>query len=105
MARTAISVTLDTENLTWLRGRIGGGKGKSVSDLLNQLVTAARRTGSVGAPRSVVGTVEIDAGDPQLEEADAALRVLFERSVSRPTVVRERRATYGQRARGSKTRG
>jgi hypothetical protein len=105
MARRAISVTLDAENLTWLRGRIGGGKGKSVSDLLNQLVTDARRTGSVGAPRSVVGTVEIDAGDPLLDEADAALRALFERAMSRPTVVRERRATYGRRARGPKTRG
>jgi hypothetical protein len=105
MARQAISVTLDAENLTWLRGRIGGGKGKSVSDLLNQLVTDARRTGSVGAPRSVVGTVEIDAGDPLLNEADAALHALFERSMSRPTVVRERRSAYGRRVRGSKTRG
>jgi hypothetical protein len=87
-------------------GRIGGGKGKSVSDLLNQLVTDARRTGSVGASRSVVGTVEIDAGDPLLDEADAALRALFERSMSRPTGVRERRgAAYGRRRRGSKTRG
>jgi hypothetical protein len=105
MARQAISVTLDAENLTWLRGRIGGGKGKSVSDLLNQLVTDARRTGRVGASRSVVGTVEIDAADPQLEEADTALRALFEQSMSRPMVVRERRPAYGRRVRGSRTRG
>jgi hypothetical protein len=105
MARQAISVTLDTENLIWLRGRIGGGKGKSVSDLLNQLVTDARRTGRVGASRSVVGTIEIDEADPLLDEADAGLRALFDRSMSRPTVVRERGPSYGRRMRRSRARG
>lgn len=104
MARQAISVTLDAENLTWLRGRVGGGKGKSVSDLLNRLVTDARRSGA-GASRSVVGTIDIDAGDPLLQDADAALRTLFEQSVTRPIVVRERRPAFGTRVGRPRKRG
>jgi hypothetical protein len=94
MARQAISVTLDIENLTWLKGRVGAGGGRSVSDLLNQLVTEARASGRTGSGRSVVGTIDIDPADPLLEGADAAVRRLFERSTSRPIAVRERRARY-----------
>lgn len=104
MSRQAISVTLETENLTWLRGRVGAGAGRSVSDLLNQLVTEARASGAAGSGRSVVGTVDIDPVDPLLERADAAIRSLFERSTARPVTVREPRERYSA-SRRSKRRG
>lgn len=105
MSRQAISVTLDTENLTWLRGRVGAGGARSVSDLLDQLVTEARKAGRIGPARSVVGTIEIDPSDPLLEGADALVRNLYERSASRPVMLREGGSTRRARARGSKRRG
>src|SRR5438270_95572 len=57
MAKQAISVTLNTENLTWLKGRAAAVGQRSVSDLLDEIVAAARGAGQVGAARSVVGTI------------------------------------------------
>ena len=51
MAKQAISVTLDADNLTWLKGRAGAAGLRSVSELLDQLVTAARESGGVGPSR------------------------------------------------------
>jgi hypothetical protein len=84
-----ISVTLRTENITWLKGRAGADGLRSVSELLDRLVSEARATGRAGPPRSVVGTIDIDPGDPGLEGADAAVRALFDASLSRPLAVRE----------------
>ena len=50
MAKQAISVTLDTENLTWLKGRASAAGVRSVSELLDKLVTAAPK--SAGQERS-----------------------------------------------------
>ena len=66
MAKQAISVTLEADNLTWLKGRAGAAGLRSVSELLDQLVTAARASGRVGPSRSVVGTIDLDASDPWL---------------------------------------
>jgi hypothetical protein len=104
MGKQAISVTLDTDNLTWLKGRTGAGGVRSVSQLLDQLVTAARRSGRVGPSRSVAGTIDIDARDPLLEHADAAVRHLFEESLRRPLMVRETEATYEAAPRKAKPR-
>ena len=58
MAKQAVSVTLDRENLLWLRARAGALKRRSLSDALDALVTAARQGGGAASPaRSVVGTV------------------------------------------------
>jgi hypothetical protein len=89
MAKQAISVTLDADNLTWLKGRAGGAGVRSVSELLDQLVTAARESGAIGPSRSVVGTIDVDANDPLLEGADEAVRGMFERSLGRPLMVKE----------------
>ena len=67
MAKQAISVTLEADNLTWLKGRAGAAGVRSVSELLDQLVTAARESGGAGHATSVVGTIDIDPGDPMLE--------------------------------------
>jgi hypothetical protein len=103
MTRRAISVTLEADNLTWLKGR-SGASGASVSRLLDQIITAARQ-GAHGVPtRSVVGTIDIDASDPLLEHADALVRAAFDVSLGRPLTVHERRASYGPRTRKSARR-
>jgi hypothetical protein len=105
MGKQAISVTLDAENVTWLKGRAGAGDFRSVSDLLNRLIVDARAGGGASAGvRSVAGTIDVDASDPLLEKADAAVRHLYNVSVSRPLIVREARATYST-TRKKKRRG
>jgi hypothetical protein len=105
MPKHAISVTLEAENLTWLKGRVGAGSNRSVSDLLDQLVTAARTSGHLAPPRSVVGTIDIDDGDPELEDADAAVQTMFDVSLARPALVRDGRPRYGVSRRVAKRRG
>jgi hypothetical protein len=87
MARRAVSVTLETDNVTWLKGRAGAA-GKSVSELLDQIVTAARQGGRIGPVRSVAGTIDIDSSDPLLERADAVVRSAFDASLGRPLIAR-----------------
>src|SRR5205807_495645 len=99
MSKQAISVTLDADNVMWLKGRAGATGVRSVSELLDQLVTAARQTGRVGPSRSVIGTIDVDPADPLLERADDAVRYLFEASMGRPLAVKETRATYQPRPR------
>lgn len=98
MPKTAISVTLDADNLVWLRGRVAQSGVRSVSELLDQLVTAAREAGTAGPARSVVGTIDVNPSDPALETADAAIRRLFDVSLNRPFVARERRRPYPPRS-------
>ena len=74
ITKEPISVTLTSDNLTWLKGRASGAGLRSVSELLDQIVTAARKSGSA---RSVVGTIEISAADPYLDRADRAVQTLF----------------------------
>jgi hypothetical protein len=94
MSKRAISVTLHQDNLTWLRARAGAVGARSVSDLLDQIVGEARRASPGGAIRSVVNTIDIDSSDPLLTGADNVLRVLFDASLKRPTLVKEGRARY-----------
>ena len=106
MAKQAISVTLEADNLTWLKGRVGATGLRSVSELLDRLVTQARASGVAGAMRSVVGTIDVDPTDPLMEQADDVVRGLFETSLGRPMVLKERRSAYGVRpSRRKKRRG
>jgi len=95
MRKRAISVTLDADNLVWLKARAGAAGLRSVSELIDRLVTQARTSGTAGPVRSVVGTIDIDAGDPSLEQADGAVRAMFDASLRRPMVVREVSPPYG----------
>lgn len=108
MPKSPVSVTLDRENLLWLRGRAGALKRRSLSEALDAIVTAARLGRVPAVPiRSVVGTLDISAGDPDLERADTYVRALFDSSVQRPWIARERppaRAT-GPRSKASRRRG
>ena len=105
MAKHAISVTLGSENLTWLRARTGATGVRSVSALLDRLISDARATGGApGTARSVVGTIDIDASDPLLLGADEAIGELYEVSLRRPLLMKEKSAQYrgspGRRRRG-----
>jgi hypothetical protein len=95
MSKRAISVTLHSDNLTWLKARAGAVGARSVSDLLDRIVADARRATPGGAVRSVVGTIDIDSSDPLLTGADDILRTLFDGSLGRPMMVKETRAPYG----------
>jgi hypothetical protein len=103
MTRRAISVTLEADNVTWLKGRAGAA-GESVSELLDQIVTSARYGAHAGPARSVVGTIDIDSSDPLLEHADALVRAAFETSLGRPLTVHEARAPYGPKRKTRKPR-
>ncbi len=103
VAKKALSVTLEIDNLRWLRGRTGAAGLRSVSELLDRLVTDARISGH-GPVRSVVGTVDIDSSDPRLEAADKAVRSLFDASLIRPLVAKETTTGYGARGRATKKR-
>ena len=104
MPKRGISVTLHEDNLLWLQSRTLSSKGRSLSETLDAIVTAARtaKQAPQAAVRSVVGTVDIAAEDPGLERADSYLRAIIEASVSRPVVAREARAPY--RAKGRRPR-
>jgi len=105
MSKQAISVTLDADNLLWLKGRAGAAGIRSVSELLDQIVSAARTSGQVGPSRSVVGTIDLDAGDPWLEGADEAVRGIFDASLRRPLMVKETSPAYGAGSRKKARRG
>lgn len=106
MAKRPISVTLDRANLTWLKARVGAAGARSVSDLVDRLITEARTSGATGGTRSVVGTIDLDPSDPLLDDADAAIAGLFEQSLSRPALVKERAARYAAGpARKTRARG
>jgi hypothetical protein len=101
MAKRPISVTLETDNLVWLRGRAGA-SGESVSQVLDEIVTAARVEGRSGPSRSVAGTIDIDSSDPLLEGADAIVRSMFDTSLGRPLIVAEPRASYQRGTKASR---
>ncbi|MBI2186354.1 MAG: hypothetical protein HYU37_04435 [Acidobacteria bacterium] len=94
MPKKAISVTLQAENLTWLKGRAQAAGARSVSDVLDRLVTEARTRGAGGMIRSVVGTIDIDPSDPLLDTADEYIQGLFAESLSRPLLVKEGKGSY-----------
>jgi hypothetical protein len=102
MSKQAISVTLEADNVTWLKGRAGATGLRSMSELLDRLVTAARQSGDIGPSRSVVGTIDIDPSDPLLERADEAVRHVFESSLGRPLMIKETSPEYAapRRRRG-----
>jgi hypothetical protein len=84
MGKQAISLTLERDNLTWLRGRAVAAGRLSVSEMLDRLISDARSGArGVAGARSVVGSIQIDARDPDLARADEAIRALFTRSLSR----------------------
>lgn len=114
MTKRAISVTLGSDNLTWLKARAGALGVRSISALLDRLVADARARGAAGPTTSVIGTIDIDASDPLLLGAGESVGALFEASLGRqlvnnsdraPAVLRERSPEYGVAKRGRRRRG
>ena len=107
MPKKGISVTLRDENLLWLKGRTVAVKGRSLSETLDDLVTAARTGGQIPAAaiRSVVGTADIASDDPSLDRADAHIQSLIGASLSRPVVARETPPRYPARGSRGRRRG
>lgn len=91
MPKKGISVTLEQDNILWLQGRAAAGKRGNLSETLDALVTEARAAGRVppDSVRSVAGTIDVSADDPNLEQADAAVLGYFEASLSQPWLVRD----------------
>jgi len=85
MAKSPVSVTLSDDNLSWLRGRTVALKARSLSETLDTLVTRARMGGETpaAAVRSVVGTIDVAAEDPELADADRFVRTLVGGSLAR----------------------
>jgi hypothetical protein len=87
MPKQPVSVTLEETNILWLKGRARGGGYRSMSEVLDELITAGRKQRYAGDVRSVAGTIDIAETDPLLERADAAIRDEFAASLSRPLLV------------------
>jgi len=99
MNKQAISVTLESDNLIWLRGRAVAAGRVSVSEMLDRLIREARKGASgVAGVRSIVGTLQIAADDPELKRAGDAVRTLFTRSLDR-ALPRGRPAPVRRRSR------
>ena len=106
MPKKAVSLTLEEANLVWLKGR--GYRDGNLSAAVDALITAARagRLGTAPGLRSVVGTIDLAADDPQLLGADRAIRDLFAASLARPFRVSEVRPPYEPvRRKRSRRRG
>jgi len=107
MPKVPLSVTLERDNLLWLRSQTTAAKRRSLSETLDQLVTNARMAGHVseGSARSVVGTVDITGEDPLLSGADEYVRGLFDASIRRPFGMGERRPSHAKQATRGRRRG
>lgn len=91
-----VSLTIDEANLLWLKAQAAATGSGTVSGVVDRLLTEARLAGRAQpeSVRSVVGTIDLPADDPDLRKADAYVRSLFERSMQRPALVKERRPRY-----------
>lgn len=78
-------MTLQDDNLLWLKSRTVATKGRSLSETLDALVTAARTSGHVPteAMRSVAGTIDVAEDDPNLDRADEYIGHAVTASLSR----------------------
>ena len=103
--KKAASFTLDSQNLLWLKGQAAASPEGTVSGVLDKIVTDARLSGRThpGTVRSVVSTIDIPEEDADLKGADAYVRTIFNRSLRRPAVVKERRPEY--RVKPPRSRG
>lgn len=103
--RYPISVTIEEDNLLWLKAQAAATSRGSVSAVLDRLVAEARAEGRTDAKavKSVAGTIDLPADDPDLDGAAPYVRALIEGSLRRPMLVKE--APAGARRRPAKRRG
>jgi len=80
MSRKTVALDLETSNLLWLQARALASGHRSLSEILNDVLAKARSAGAESEAKeikSVVGRARIHEDDPDLAEADAAIRALF----------------------------
>lgn len=101
MPKRAVSVTLDVDNLVWLRAQAGAGR--NVSRIVNELVGEARAAGRrFGATqRSVAGTVDLRQFDPAA--AHREVRALFGAALGDRSAARIRPLRCGGQRPASET--
>ena len=89
--RRPISVTIEEDNLLWLKAQAAATPSGSVSAVLDRLVADARMEGrmTMSAVKSVAGTIDLPADDPDLDGAASYVRDLFDRSLRRPMLVKD----------------
>ncbi len=85
MSGRRVSIALDADNLLWLQSQAITSGNRSLSETLNAILVKLR-----GAPveqpepePAFEVTARISESDPDLSEADAAIRELFARSLER----------------------
>ena len=100
MPRRPLSVTLDSDNLLWLRAQAG--PYRSISRIVDGLVGEARASGRHRAQtaRSVVGTVNLSGFDPVA--TDREIRSLFDGTSGGAAAVHETHARYVRQRRPAK---
>jgi hypothetical protein len=87
MAKVRLCVTLEENNVRWLRGRSAIGR-RSVSETVDALLSTVRHNGQPPeAARSVVGTITHPPADPDLAGADAAVRSWVRASLARTSTM------------------
>ena len=85
MSKQAVSVTLQPDNVLWLKTRVKAAGGRSLSEALDEIITKVRAGSGAAAEmiRSVVGNARIPRSEQALSEADEELSGLFRKSVRR----------------------
>lgn len=106
MNKQAISVTLEAENLLWLRAQALSQRSRSLSQMLDDLIREARTINQSreSAGRSVVGTVRITDADPNLDTADAAVRAFFSAALGYHTEKEQKSTAHSKTRRRAVTR-
>jgi hypothetical protein len=87
--KKAISVTLTSENLLWLKAQAAARTSGNVSEVVDRLIRDARAAGTTdrSAIRSVVGSINLP-DDETLAEAESSVRTMFDKSLARPILAR-----------------
>ena len=95
-------MTIQEDNLLWLKAQAAATAKGSVSEVVDRLIGEARAAGrtSHAAIRSVAGTIDLPPGDPDLEDASAYVRQMFDQSLRRPMAVRETPPARKRKRRG-----
>ncbi len=85
MSGRRVSIALDADNLLWLQSQAITSGNRSLSETLNAILAKLRgRPSERPQPEAAFEvTAKISDADPDLREADVAVRELFARSLER----------------------
>jgi hypothetical protein len=78
---STISVHLEDDNLRWLKTQAKASGGRALSDTLNSILSRLRLGSGEDSREEPPFRAKINEADPDLKEADAAIRSLYARSL------------------------